>query len=135
MEFVSHIVCYAKSCFKYQDFVEGSCLPVNYCPRAIIEQSLCRQLKLSMRDTVTSLIPTMWSFLNLFSIRWQQPKHSKDFKYLTFISSDSFHIYIDIYMAGIIIGRGDAYFSRALITPLFWGSCIEKITRKTDVCF
>ena len=48
--------------------IEGSCSLINCFHRVIANQSLCQQLKSSMGDIVTSLIPTMWLFINLFQI-------------------------------------------------------------------
>ena len=48
--------------------IEESCLPINWCHRVTTDRSLCQQLKSSMRGIMTSLIPLMWPFLNLFPI-------------------------------------------------------------------
>ena len=41
---------------------EGSCPPVYCCHRVIADRSLCQQLRSSVTDIMTSLIPTMWPF-------------------------------------------------------------------------
>ena len=45
---------------------------------------------------MTSLIPTMQPFLNLFQICLPQSKHCKAFKYRILIFTDLFHGYIDM---------------------------------------
>ena len=80
--------------------IEGSC---SLFIQGYRKAKLVSTVKRSMGDIMTSLIPTMWPFLNLFKNRLPQSKHSKAFKYRNFIFTDLFHRYIDI--AGIIKGR------------------------------
>ena len=50
--------------------MKGSYLPVNRCHRVITERNLCQSINILLGhhdlDTMTSLIPTMWLFLNFF---------------------------------------------------------------------
>ena len=80
--------------------IELSCLPINCFHRVIVKRSWCQQFNISVGDIITSLLPTMWPFLNLFQICWPQSRHSKTFKYQIFIFADFFHGYID--MAGAL---------------------------------
>ena len=59
--------------------IEGSFSPIICCHRVIAELILCQRLNISMGDMI-SLIPTMWPFLDLFSIRCPQSKQSKSFQ-------------------------------------------------------
>ena len=44
------------------------CSPINCFHSIIAKRSLCQQLKSSMGDIMTSLIPTMWPSQNLFQM-------------------------------------------------------------------
>ena len=59
IDFVSQLARYNRACCKYQDIVDRGKLLTN---------TFLSTVKSSMENTMISLIPTMWPFLNLFLI-------------------------------------------------------------------
>ena len=62
--YVVQLVRYHRACCNYQDFVDRWKLLSNKLSQGIAMRSFCQQLKSSMEDIMTLLVPTMCHFLN-----------------------------------------------------------------------
>ena len=86
--YVSQLICYARACSNYQDFIEcGKVLTTKLLSRGYQKAKLVVALRSSMGDIKIWSVPTMWQFPELFLLFFQRQVISRRPKPWTYAST------------------------------------------------